>query len=70
MTMAGFLTEMATVGSRSRHRGEERGFRKPTSGRAPRSLPLPPQLKLSATGFDVIAELKLNSPAQGRLGAL
>jgi len=32
-------------------------------------LPLPPALNLSAQGFDVIAELKIRSPAAGKLGA-
>jgi indole-3-glycerol phosphate synthase len=34
-----------------------------------RRAPVPPPLRLSSTGFDVIAELKLRSPAAGALGS-
>jgi indole-3-glycerol phosphate synthase len=34
-----------------------------------RALPPPPSLRLDPSGFDLIAELKLRSPAQGRLRA-
>ena len=33
------------------------------------ATPAPPRLALDASGFDLIAELKLRSPAQGQLGA-
>lgn len=36
---------------------------------AVRAMPAPPPLRLDAAGFDLIAELKLRSPAAGRLGA-
>jgi len=37
--------------------------------RRARATPLPPPLRLSPAGFDVIAEIKLRSPAAGVLGA-
>lgn len=65
--MAGFLTEMA-----------KSSLARVTEARAilpdaelwakAQETPVPPQLALHADGFDVIAELKLTSPAQGKLG--
>ena len=39
----------------------------PTSWRARSSSPLPPRLRRHAAGFDLIAEMKLRSPAVGQL---
>jgi indole-3-glycerol phosphate synthase len=65
---AGFLAEMA-AGSRERVRAARlRVAEGELIERAGRTPPAPP-LRLSADGFDLIAELKLRSPAAGRLGA-
>jgi indole-3-glycerol phosphate synthase len=66
--MAGFLTEMAKS---SLARVTEAKGRAPEAALWARAneAPPPPPLKLSDAGFDIIAELKLNSPAQGQLGA-
>jgi indole-3-glycerol phosphate synthase len=66
--MAGFLTEMAKSALTRVTEAKTRVSEADLWARAQES-PLPPQLKLSEAGFDVIAELKLNSPAQGKLGA-
>ena len=66
--MAGFLAEMAQSALGRVAEAKSRLSQADLWARAQES-PVPPQLKLSAAGFDVIAELKLNSPAQGRLGA-
>jgi indole-3-glycerol phosphate synthase len=64
----GFLEEMA-AGSRERVRAARlRVAEGELAGSAGRT-PLAPPLRLSADGFDLIAELKLRSPAAGRLGA-
>jgi len=65
--MAGFLAEMAQSALGRVTEARSRISEADLWARA-QELPPPPPLKLSATGFDVIAELKLNSPAQGRLG--
>jgi indole-3-glycerol phosphate synthase len=66
--MSGFLDDMARssaarVAEAIRHESADALER-----RARRAAPSNP-LRLSASGFDVIAELKLRSPAAGRLGA-
>jgi indole-3-glycerol phosphate synthase len=66
--MAGFLTEMAKSALTRVTAAKAHVSEADLWARAQDS-PVPPQLKLSEAGFDVIAELKLNSPAQGRLGA-
>jgi indole-3-glycerol phosphate synthase len=65
--MSGFLDDMASlsaarVAEAIRHESADALER-----RARRAAPAAP-LRLSASGFDVIAELKLRSPAAGRLG--
>jgi indole-3-glycerol phosphate synthase len=67
MIMAGFLSEMAQSALGRVTEARSRISEADLWARA-QELPPPPQLKLHAAGFDVIAELKLNSPAQGRLG--
>lgn len=66
--MAGFLTEMAKSALTRVTEAKTRVSEADLWARAHDS-PVPPQLKLSAAGFDVIAELKLNSPAHGKFGA-
>ncbi len=66
--MSGFLDEMAR---RSRERAADAARREPAGAleqRARAVAPAPP-LRLSPAGFDVIAEIKLRSPAAGRLGS-
>lgn len=64
--MSAFLDEMA-AGSRARVR--EALARRSLAGleSAARSTPAPPPLELDPGGFDLIAELKLRSPAAGEL---
>jgi len=64
--MNAFLQEMA-AGSRERVRNALR--RRSLAGleSAARQTPAPPPLRLAASGFDLIAELKLRSPAAGEL---
>lgn len=66
--MSAFLTEMA--GS-SRARVREARATRPLAAleSAVRAMATPPPLRLDASGFDLIAELKLRSPAAGRLAA-
>jgi indole-3-glycerol phosphate synthase len=66
--MSGLLTEMAQA---SVARLEQARAREPQSALWSRAcdLPLPPRLRLSAEGFDVIAECKLHSPSAGDLSA-
>jgi indole-3-glycerol phosphate synthase len=66
--MSGLLTEMATA---SLARLEKARASTPQSALWSRvcDLPVPPRLKLSAEGFDVIAECKLHSPSAGDLSA-
>jgi indole-3-glycerol phosphate synthase len=64
--MSGFLDEMA----RSSAQRATQAMRKESFAeleKRARTAPPGPRLKLSPRGFDVIAELKLRSPAQGRL---
>ena len=64
--MSAFLAEMA-AGSRARVR--EALARRSRAGleSAARATPAPPPLKLDPSGFDLIAEMKLRSPAAGEL---
>lgn len=64
--MSAFLEEMA-AGSRERVRAA--ASRRSLAGleSAARATPAPPPLRLDASGFDLIAELKLRSPAAGEL---
>jgi indole-3-glycerol phosphate synthase len=65
--MSGFLDDMARssaarVAEAARHESAQ------ALERRARAMPPSPPLRLSGSGFDVIAELKLRSPAVGRLG--
>ena len=64
--MSGFLDEMAAA---SRERVRAAASRRSLAGleSAARATPPPPALRLDASGFDLIAELKLRSPAAGEL---
>ena len=66
--MSGFLDDMARS---SASRVAQAMAREPFGEleRRAKAAPSGPRLSLSDQGFDVIAELKLNSPAAGRLGA-
>jgi indole-3-glycerol phosphate synthase len=65
--MAGFLDQMA-AGSRAR--ADEAAAAEPLAALRARCGDLPPVLPLArAGGFDLIAELKLRSPALGELGS-
>lgn len=66
MTTGDFLAGMAAS---SRERTEAARARLPVSELRARlrDLPPPPRLRLSAEGFDLIAEMKLRSPAVGAL---
>lgn len=61
---------LATMAASSRRRVEAAQFQLPQSELAAslQDLPAPPALQLSERGFDVIAEMKLRSPALGQLG--
>ena len=64
--MSGFLDEMARSSSgRAAHAKSREPFA--DLERRAKATPPGPRLQLSPHGFDVIAELKLRSPAQGRL---
>jgi indole-3-glycerol phosphate synthase len=64
---ADFLASMAHS---SRARVEQASAARPLSALRAQALqsPRPPALRLSSAGFDLIAEVKLRSPAVGRLG--
>src|SRR3984957_13819632 len=66
--MSGFLDEMARL---SAARAAQAMAAEPFAAleRRAQAAPRGPRLILSAQGFDIIAELKLMSPAAGRLGA-
>jgi indole-3-glycerol phosphate synthase len=64
----GFLETMAR-GSRERLRAAQRQRTQGMLESALRELPPAPTLRLHSSGFDLIAELKLRSPAQGQLKA-
>jgi indole-3-glycerol phosphate synthase len=65
--MSAFLEEMA-AGSRARVRAALKCRSLAGLESAARLTPAPPPLRLDASGFDLIAELKLRSPAAGELG--
>jgi len=64
--MSAFLEEMAT-GSRARVHAARTARSLTGLESAARHAPAPPTLRLDASGFDLIAELKLRSPAAGEL---
>ena len=64
---AAFLEDMA-AGSRARVRAAKQTRSEATLEIEARQTPAPPRLRLDASGFDLIAELKLRSPAAGQLG--
>jgi indole-3-glycerol phosphate synthase len=64
---AGFLEDMA-AGSRARVRAAKQTRSEAALEGEARRTPAPPRLRLDASGFDLIAELKLRSPAAGQLG--
>ena len=66
--MNGFLDSMSQA---SAERAAEAASREPMAllRRRAKAAPPPPALRLSPAGFDVIAEIKLRSPAAGQLGA-
>jgi len=63
-----FLAEMA-AGSHARVRAAKQLRPEGALVAQARNLPAPPRLRLDASGFDLIAELKLRSPASGALGS-
>jgi indole-3-glycerol phosphate synthase len=63
-----FLEEMAS-GSHTRVREAKLALPEAALADRARHSPPPPPLRLGAGGFDLIAELKLRSPAAGPLGA-
>ncbi len=65
--MSGFLAEMA-AGSHARVREAKTRLSESALAERARCAAPPPPLRLSAAGFDLIAELKLRSPAAGALG--
>jgi indole-3-glycerol phosphate synthase len=65
--MSGFLDDMARASAARVAEALRHESVADLESRARRMLPSPP-LRLSGSGFDVIAELKLRSPAAGRLG--
>lgn len=64
--MSGFLDDMARSSARRVEQAMQRESFAELEKRAG-ATPQAPRLKVSPDGFDVIAELKLRSPAQGRL---
>jgi len=67
-TRAGFLAEMRDA-SRARARELALHARAPELERRARSTPPPPPLRLSPSGFDLVAEVKFVSPAAGALAS-
>jgi indole-3-glycerol phosphate synthase len=63
-----FLEQMAAA-SRARLEAAKRTLSEASLAEQARCTPAPPALRLEAGGFDLIAELKLRSPALGTLGA-
>jgi indole-3-glycerol phosphate synthase len=66
--MSGFLDSMAASSVARVEQARKVEPLQQLQARA-RVLPPPPPLRLSAQGFDIIAELKLRSPAYGALGS-
>jgi len=64
---AAFLDAMADA-SRERVRAAKQTRSEAALELHARQAPAPPRLRLDASGFDLIAELKLRSPAAGQLG--
>ena len=67
--MSGFLAEMAAA-SQARVRAARARLSEAALAERARATPPPAPLRRAAQGFDLIAELKLRSPAAGMLGAL
>jgi indole-3-glycerol phosphate synthase len=65
--MSSFLAEMAAA-SEQRVRAAKALISEAALAERARQTPPPPALQLSVAGFDLIAELKLRSPAAGALG--
>jgi indole-3-glycerol phosphate synthase len=65
--VSGFLEQMAAA-SVARVRTAKASVAEATLLERARRTPAPPPLRLAADGFDLIAELKLRSPAAGALG--
>jgi len=65
--VSGFLDEMAAA-SLARVRSARMRVSEALLEERARHAPVPPPLRFSAAGFDLIAELKLRSPADGALG--
>src|ERR1700738_4814341 len=65
--MSGFLDDMAALSATRVAEAIRHESASALERRARRAAPSNP-LRLSPSGFDVIAELKLRSPAAGRLG--
>src|SRR5260370_25495711 len=65
--MSGFLDDMASLSAARVAEAIRHESANALERRARRAAPSAP-LRLSASGVDVIAELKLRSPAAGRLG--
>ena len=66
--MSGAFLEDMAAGSRARVRAAKQTRSEATLEVEARQTPAPPRLRLDASGFDLIAELKLRSPAAGQLG--
>jgi indole-3-glycerol phosphate synthase len=66
--VSGFLEQMAAT-SVARVRTAKASVAEVTLLERAQRTPAPPPLRLAADGFDLIAELKLRSPAAGALGA-
>ena len=67
--MSGFLSQMAAA-SQARVRTAKARISEAALLERAGATPAPPPLRHAAQGFDLIAELKLRSPAAGALGAL
>ena len=66
--MSGFLEDMAAA-SQARVRAAKARITETALLARAQGTPVPPPLRLAAEGFDLIAELKLRSPASGVLAA-
>ena len=67
--MSGAFLEQMADASRARVQAAKQRVSEAALAAQARCTPVPPALRLEASGFDLIAELKLRSPAAGRLGA-